>query len=401
MKHKKWMAMALAGFLFLGGCGQSQKTEGSVSEKSAVSSGALTTEDLKKTVAYNEGTEVAAPDGTKYYKNTGTFYDTFDTIIQVTAYTGSEEEFKEIVEYAHTEFQRLHKLYDNYNSYDGEINIDTVNQKAGKEAVKVNADLFSCVQFAVDNYDRTLGKVNIAMGPVLRLWHDVRDRVGYVTEDGEKTNAEKATAADLPTQEQLEKANRHTDIHKVKLDEANQTIFLEEEGMSLDLGAVGKGYATQIVADKLKEKGLTSGIINAGGNVKTIGLPVDGRDHWTVAISNPRPVKEAVAATVEVGSDASIVTSGDYQRYFEVDGKRYHHIIDPATLQPGGAYPSVSIMTEDSGMADMLSTAFFLSTKEEVETIRRNFSSVPVEVVWIGKDGIAEATSGIHNLVQK
>lgn len=96
----------------------------------------------------------------------------------------------------------------------------------------------------------------------------------------------------------------------------------------------------------------------------------------------------------------SVVTSGDYQRYFIVDGIRYHHILNSKTLHPETIFPSVTVITKDSGLADLLSTAFFLSTKEEAKEIRKRFSDEKIELIWVDEDGKVSATSGIENKVQ-
>jgi len=214
--------------------------------------------------------------------------------------------------------------------------------------------------------------------------------------NGEEAKAEKKPVA-LPNRAALEEANAHTAIQGVRLDESAQTAYLTDERMSLDLGSVAKGYATELVAQRLKARGITSGLISAGGNVKTIGLPADGREAWSIGIHNPKPNQAQVIAVVKVGEDMSMVTSGDYQRYFVHEGRKYHHIIDPETLEPGGAYPSVTVVVKDSGLADMLSTALFLSTEEEAEQIRARLKAVPFGVIRVDRDNAVTASDDLKD----
>ncbi len=361
-------------------------------------------QDLGNLPAYGQGEMIQGNDGNEYYRNTGTFYNTFDTVIQITLYTENEEEFKRLFELAQDEFLRLHKLYNQYDAFDGINNVRTINEKAGQEPVVVDEDLFSLIQFSIDFHDATLGKTNIAMGPVLRLWHDAREHVGYFA-DGKTVegSAGEGNVTGIPSKEQLEEANQFTDIRKVILDEEAKSVYLEEAEMSLDVGAVAKGYGTEIVAQKLQEEGLAHGLISAGGNIKAIGdKPLENSD-WVVGIMHPNLDISTPITVVQMPPSQSMVTSGDYQRFFEVDGVKYHHIIDPLTLMPGTYYPSVSVMVEDSGLADMLSTSLFLSTREETEEIIRNIEEMTdeeVEVIWIDFDYEIETTDGIGDRVQ-
>lgn len=422
--QKKKMILALAGLLCLTGCGATQDSgeapasapgasPSEVSDESNSAESALTLEDLEQIPMAGTGEWVEAPDGTKWYKNTGTFYDTFDTVTQLIAYTKDEEEFNQLFEIAHEEFERLHRLYDNYETYPGVTNLTTLNTQASEKPVAVEEDLFSLLQFSVEQYDKTLGFVNVAMGAPLALWHDAREAAGE-EHDHEKTenktddNGASATSeapievpasseleGELPDAAALEAAGQHMDIHNLVLDTEEHTVFFKDPMLKLDAGAVAKGYATEIVAKKLMDAGLAHGIISAGGNVKTIGDPVTGKDSWTVGISHPRPEEADIIAKVSVQGTSSMVTSGDYQRYFTVEGKRYHHIIDPRTLMPATPWTSVSVKTQDSGLADVLSTAFFIANREEADQILQNYANVAIDVLWVDQEMHVQSTPGL------
>ncbi len=309
-----------------------------------------------------------------------TFYGTFDTSIGYLSYARNKEDFDKQYKALQDEFTRLHKLYDNFHTYEGINNIKTINDNAGKGPIEVDKDLFSVIKFSIDNYEKTDGKLNIAMGAVIKLWtnarnHNVDPSLSLGNKQAEIPDEEKI----IPSDEELAEAGKHSNIKDVVLDEKNMTVELKDPKMSLDLGAVGKGYATELVAKKLESIGVKNASINAGGNIRSIGTPGDGRDKWGIGIQNPNLESSESLEVLFIGQ-TSVVTSGDYQRYFEKDGIRYHHIIDPKTLKPAGEFNSVTIVTPNSGVADYLSTVIFLSSKEEAERIIKEFDDV--KVLW-------------------
>ncbi len=329
--------------------------------------------------------------GPVYEKYSYSFLDTFDTVTQVVGYTETKEEFDVYSEKIHERMLELHKLYDKYNDYEGINNIKTINDNAGVKPVKVSEDIIDLVLFSKKEYEEVGTKTNIAMGSVLKIWHDYRDAA-----ESDPSNAK------LPPMEDLIKASEHTDIDKVIVDVENSTIYLNDPLMSLDVGAVAKGYATEIVVQEIVKEGLTSGIISAGGNIRAFGKPLDGiRDKWGVGIQNPDSVlgnsEESVLETVFL-TDASVVTSGDYQRFYMVGDKVIHHLIDPETLMPGDYFRSVSVITENSGMADFLSTTVFLMPYEQGKALVESLDGV--EAMWIMKDGTIQATEGMKSIMK-
>ena len=151
-------------------------------------------------------------------------------------------------------------------------------------------------------------------------------------------------------------------------------------------------------ASRARSAGMDSGLINAGGNVCCIGAPKDSRHQFGIGIQNPdQTVEDPLFDTIRV-SDISVVTSGDYQRYYVVDGVRYHHILDPTTAMPAGRYRSVTVLHSDSSIADMLSTALFILPYEEGLALAQSFDA---EALWILPDLTCEATDGYQSLSQK
>ena len=190
-------------------------------------------------------------------------------------------------------------------------------------------------------------------------------------------------------------AAEHTDIGQLIIDEENCTVTLTDPEMTLDVGAIAKGYATERVARFLEEKGITGYVLNVGGNVRTIGTKPDGSG-WVTGIKNPKdPSTIAVNITI---ADTSCVTSGSYERFFIADGKKYHHIIDPDTLFPAEYFDSVTVITPDSGVADCLSTALFCMSYEEGLKLLESFGA---EALWILPDGEKLYSPGMEQLVNK
>ena len=194
---------------------------------------------------------------------------------------------------------------------------------------------------------------------------------------------------------------KFTDISKVIVDSDKKTVFLEDKSMRLDVGAVAKGYASEVVSKELKAAGYNSFIISSGGNVRTVGQPLDGtRTKWGIGIQNPEgnPLDpNDPPLDIVFLRDQSVVTSGDYQRYYKVGEKTYHHLIDPKTLMPADYYRSVTIVTENSGLADFMSTTLFLTPFEEGKQLA---DRLDIDAVWIMKDGTMRTTDNIKNMMK-
>lgn len=322
---------------------------------------------------------VAAPSAlseTTYNKYSHSFFNTFDTVITIIGYAADKATFDEVALAAQEQFTVYHKLYDQYHAYEGIKNLYVVNREAHEAPVKVSAPLFDLILWCKQKQPELCGTVNIAMGSVLDIWHEAREQA----EDTPLSS----TLPDIGT---LREAALHTDIEDVILDEEEKTIFIKDPKLTLNLGAVAKGYAAELVAQWMLESAMPSFIINAGGNIRTGHAPLDGRSAWGVSVQDP----ESMLGNSEQSSldtlflhDLSVVTSGDYQRYFTVDGKRYHHIISPATLFPSEYMRAVTVVTQDSGWADMLSTALFLMPYEEGAAFVAGLNGVGA--IWVLND---------------
>ena len=291
-------------------------------------------------------------------------FDYFDTVTTIVGYADSQDEFDRIAGEILAGLGEYHKLYTIYHRFEGMENLCTVNEltSGAHRTVTVDRRIIDLLLYAREMYEKTDGKVNIAMGSVLSIWHDYREE-----------GSDEPWNAKLPPMDVLTEAAKHTDIHDVLIDEDASTVTLADPMMKLDVGAVA-------------------------GNVRTVGAKGDG-DPWTVGIDNPQEDAEDPYFAYLSLSGQSLVTSGSYQRYYVVDGKPYHHIIDPATLMPAEGYLSVSVVVGSSADGDALSTALFCMTPEEGMAL---VESLPdTEVLWVMSDGSRQQSSGFDKYTKE
>ena len=309
---------------------------------------------------------------------TATFLNLFDTVTTIVGFAGSEEEFEEISQKIYDDLEVYHHLFDIYNDYEGINNLKTVNDQAGIAPVKVDKAVIDLLLDCRYYYEMTGGRVNAAMGSVLELWHEARNR-GISNPDN----------AELPDMSELEQAAGHIRFDEIVIDADASTVFIQDAEMSLDVGAVAQGWAPQRVAEKAPA-GL---LISVGGNVCATG-PKQGEHPWVIGIQNPDGGDYLHTIYVTGGC---VVTSGDYQRTYMVNGEKYHHIIDPDTRMPAAYWRSVSIVCADSALADALSTALFLLPLEEGKALAAGCGA---EALWIDKEGNEFMTSGFESIIR-
>ncbi len=312
-------------------------------------------------------------------KYSRTWLDLFDTVITLTGYADSEAEFEKQARIAYDELQSCHRLFDVYNTYDGIANIKTINDCAGGEPVAVDRAIIDLLLLGQRMYAQSDGRVNILMGSVLRLWHDARTE-----------SLNDPQAAYVPTAESLKDADKHTDFGLLLIDEDDSTVRIADPEARIDVGAIAKGYAVQRARDLLP----TGYLISAGGNVCITG-PKPDQSAWSVGVQDPN---RADACIHVLKTDrGSVVTSGDYQRLYSVDGAVYHHIIDPKTLYPAAYWRAVTVLCDDSGIADGLSTALFLMDQPSGQALLDRFDA---EAVWISQDGTCVYSPGYQKYIK-
>lgn len=324
------------------------------------------------------------------------FLELFDTVTTIIGYAPSKAEFTKFAQSVYDNLNEYHELFDIYNDYDGINNIKTINENAGVAPVKVDQKIIDMLLFSKKAYELSGGKVNVAFGAVLAVWHDYRE-----------AGIDDPSKAQLPSMELLQEKAAHTDINKVIINEEASTIYLEDPEMSLDVGAIAKGYATEKVADQSVADGYYNALLSVGGNVRAIGSKERNltmkegttSSPWSVGIQNPDLESDEQYLGILKLTDLSLVSSGDYERYYTVDGKRYHHIIDPVTLMPADYFTAVSIVTEDSGLADALSTAIFTMPYEEGLKLIEELTNT--EALWVCQDGTMKYSSGFEALLKE
>ena len=275
----------------------------------------------------------------------------FDTFIEVKLYAYSEQHGLFALDEAEAVFKRVHMLM---SRFDEDSDIYRINNASpGEKPVKVDAETFALIKIAIEYCAQSGGAFDIGIGAASDLW-------GFGSSNDDAPDYIKQP----PDEDLLAEAVAAGGYKKIILDENEYTVDTPA-GLIIDLGGIAKGYATQSVADALKELGIDSAVINAGGNVYVLGekpeyASSDSAKLWKVGIRHPRPERDDELLAVVSLTDKSIVTSGDYERYFEYEGTRYHHILDPSTGNPAGESISATVIADDSVLADYLSTALFV-----------------------------------------
>lgn len=332
--------------------------------------------------------QLPACNTSKKTRYTAQFLQLFDTVTEIVGYTETKEEFTNFSNLIYDNLKVYHQLYNIYDSFDGINNMKTINDNAGKKPVKVDRKIIDLLLLAKAEDKATDGACNVAYGAVLQIWHKYRD-----------AGIDDPDHAELPPMSDLKAAAEHTDINQVIVDEKASTVYLTDPKMSLDVGAVAKGYATEQVAQIAISKGFTSGLLSVGGNVRAIGSKGVNNEKWNVGIQNPNLDSSNKSLNTILLADQSLVSSGIYERYYTVNGKNYHHIIDPATLMPSTYFKQVTILCKDSGKADALSTAIFNMPFDKglkyVESLK------DTEAMWVLPDDTVKYSVNFEKSIKK
>lgn len=339
----------------------------------------------------------------KYELMSHNFMGPFDTITTYMSYANSEDEFNSQCDYIEEQLNYYDHLFDKYNTYEDMNNLKTINDNAGKQAIVVDQPLIDLLTLSIERNKTISSKVNIAFGSVISIWHDYR-------EEAEANNG----VGTVPSDAELEEANQHTNIDSIQIDDDKNTVYVNDALVSIDVGATAKGYAIELIKDDLIEQGVDNFLLSGGGNVASHGQRKITREgdfyldecaqKFCVGIESPQDGNFAADAddpdaeneAVLVVQGESIVTSGDYQRFYEdINGVKYHHLIDPDTLYPAVYFRSVSIITEDSGLADFLSSAVFLMEYEDGLELVNSLDGV--EAIWLLEDGKIRMSDGLKD----
>lgn len=324
--------------------------------------------------------------GLTQYRET-TFDVGFNTPFTLVGYTHSEEEFLEYFEAMKTEIRFYNSQFDTFKNYEGVNNLKVVNDMAGLEKVSVDPSIIELLEYSKNNSTSYNELFDPTMGAVLEIWHEYRER-------GLELNRENKYGPS-PSQEILEDAAQYIGWDFVDIDSVNNTVYLTNERVFLDVGAIAKGWAVEKVTQHLEELGLTSGIVNGGGNIRLIGAK-NNTEAWNVGVTNPDSITNESIASLHFDQSMSVVTSGDYERFFIDDqGNFQNHLINPRTLQPARFSRSVTVTVKDSGLADLLSTVFSMVELEEAKQIETELNMDDLGIMFIKKTKQDE-THGYH-----
>lgn len=259
--------------------------------------------------------------------------------------------------------------------------VNEINMQAGIKPVKVSDDTFEVIKAGLYFSELTDGRFDISIAPVTELWN--------IGQDNQR----------VPDSEEIEQALSLVNYRNIRLDEESKTVYLEKKGMKIDLGGIAKGFAADQVAAGFKEFGVDNALVSVGGNIKVIGKNIQRNRSWRVGLRHPREARGSHFASTALEDGQTVVSSGDYERYFIQDEIRYHHIFDARSGRPSNSdVIGVSIITDNSMFADGLSTTIFLLGSEEgiqlIDTIDG------VEAVIVTEDLQVIMTEGIKKKIE-
>ncbi|OPX91126.1 FAD:protein FMN transferase [Pelotomaculum sp. PtaB.Bin117] len=304
-----------------------------------------------------------------------------DTLVQVTVYSDDKQSGKEALDKAFAEFKRINDLTDRFpkegKNTSASSDVIRINENAGIKPVQVGSDTLNIVQRSLYYAQLSGGSFDITVGPIMDLWGFGKDE------------------QHVPSDEQIKKALSLVDYRKVIVDADNGTVYLQKPGMSLDFGGVAKGYATEEAAKILRELGIKHAIINAGGNVYALGARPDGSP-WRVGVRDPRDGEKLIA--VLSVKDTSVVTSGDYERYFEQGGVRYSHLIDPSTGKQARDLIQTTVVAESSTDADILNKPLFVLGQQRGMSFAKGIQGVGA--IFVNADKQVTFTDNLANQLE-
>lgn len=296
-----------------------------------------------------------------------------DTFVSVTLYGESDQALLK------KPFERIRELDKQLTAFDSESDLWLIKENAGIQAVEVSADTFKIIKESLEYSKLSQGKFDVTINPLVELW---------AIHSPEVKNP--------PREDQINEALSKINFEKIKLDENQKTVYLTEAGMSINLGAIAKGYIADQMMTILKDQGVEHALINLGGNVLVTG----GKDKNTpfgIGVEDPLNPGQGYIGLVSMAS-GSVVTSGNYQRYFtDLEGRRYHHILDPDSGYPADTgINQVTVIAKESIDADALSTSLFLLGAEDGMELVDKLDHI--EVIFITENNEIILSEGAKDL---
>jgi thiamine biosynthesis lipoprotein len=310
-----------------------------------------------------------------FRKDTVTVSDsrlTLGTIVEITLVGQDKQALEGALTAAFERIAELEKITDRFTA---NSEISAINRRKDNGPIPVSADMLNMLVLSRKISDLTGGAFDVTVAPLVDLWgFDVGGR--------------------LPKKEDIERERARVDYHRVIIDEDAGTITLTDPSVRLELGGIAQGYAAREAEKVIRARGVKSGVINISGDIIVIGTKA-GKP-WRIGVQDPRNT-DALCAVIKA-EDIAIVTSGDYERCFFVDGVRYHHILDPKTGYPARGCASVTVVTRDVALADGLSTAVFVLGPEAGADLVRSLDGVDVLIVT--DDGKRITTPGLSGIIE-
>ena len=295
------------------------------------------------------------------------------TLVFLTAVAPDEQSAHRAVQEG---FAEIHRLETILSTWIPGSELSRVNASAGQKAIAVSPETLEILTQSLKMDRLTQGRFNIAIGPAVEVWN--------VSREGR-----------IPSPQELEATRPLINLENLRIDQESRTAYLMVPGMRVDIGGIGKGYAADLAAEVMKQAGAIGGVVAISGDIKTFGRLPEG-DSFVFGIQHPR--KEGILLGLLELEDEAVSTAGDYQRYFMKDGVRYHHILDPQTLQPARLSQSVTVVAQDGVLADGLDTGIFVMGPEKGMALLERLDGV--EGVIVGQAGDIFISSGLKGRLQ-
>ena len=306
-----------------------------------------------------------------------------DTIITISAVSDSSDKAEMAIDKAFSEIEKIDKLV---NFFSDKSEVSEINKNAGQKPVKVSYETFEALEKAIYASEKTNGAFDVTIGPEISLW-DFHNKI-------------------KPEDKAIKKRLPLVTYRGLILNKKIPSVYLKKRGMLIDPGGMAKGYAADRAVEAMKKNGIKSGLVAIAGDIKTFGIKPDGK-HWRIGIRNPRAIpplvkggegglSDEIMATMEM-TDMAISTSGDYERYFIIEGKRYHHILNPKTGYPADGCQSVSVIAKDGAITDPFSTGIFILGPEKGLKL---LEEMGLDGIIVDKDGKIYTTSNLRGKIE-
>lgn len=270
------------------------------------------------------------------------------TFAHIIAVASDEKTAETCIEAA---FEQLKAAEKTMSIYKADSEISNINRNAYKETVKVTGPTFELLSKSAQFSKVSGGAFDITIGPLMDMWRSA------------------AEVNSLPSQETLRQALLRVGYEKLILDRKQMTVRFAVEGMKLDLGGIAKGYGVDMAVAAMKKNAAAGGLVDVGGNIRCFGTPPEGKKSWLIGLQEPKEAQGIPGSgqyrLVLTLNDAAVATSGDYQRFQKVGGRKYSHILDPKTGFSAGSLSSATVITETAVDADALGTAVSVMGAEQ------------------------------------